>query len=27
MQIGNEIYGRVSPDLFDNAINELRELA
>jgi formate dehydrogenase subunit gamma len=27
MQIGNEIYGRVSPDLFDSTINELKELA
>lgn len=27
MQIDREIYGRVSPELFDNAINELRELS
>ncbi|MGZ8164502.1 MAG: formate dehydrogenase subunit gamma [Methylobacter sp.] len=27
MQIGSEIYGRVSPDLFDSTINELKELA
>lgn len=27
MQIGNEIYGRVTVDLFDSAINELKELA
>jgi formate dehydrogenase subunit gamma len=27
MQIGNEIYGRVSADSFDTAINETKELA
>jgi formate dehydrogenase subunit gamma len=27
MQIGNEIYGRVTVDSFDSAINELKELA